>query len=157
MTDKISIKGTPRKFDQAELEQRQQGYHNVYRNTDQCCTVVRGDIPYQFLAKVIEMSEQGYTLTGRYPISFDRSLNCNMIKPEHVQATDLEAINERVKQEYIAELESERAEYRELLTTQLLQSAQLKEQRKEEDKKAKLLAEIEKEVTATFGDLVIPE
>jgi hypothetical protein len=157
MSNKIKISGTPRKFDQAELEQRQQGYHNVYRNTDQCCTVVRGDIPYLFLTKVIEMSEQGYTLTGRYPISFDRSLHCNMIKPESVQAIDIEAINERIKQEYIAELESERAEYRELLTAQLLQSAQLKEQKKEEEKQAKLLKEIEKEVSATFGELVIPE
>lgn len=158
MTNKITIKGVPRKFDQAELEQRQQGYHNVYRNTDQCCTVVRADIAYDFLAKVIEMSAQGYILTHKYPISTQyESYHAHMVKPESVQAADIVAINERVKQEYIAELESERAEYRELLTAQLLQAAALKEQKKEEEKKAKLLAEIEREVADTFGDLVIPE
>ena len=110
----ITISGTPRKFDQAELEQRQQGYHSVYRNTDQCCTMVSADIPYQFLAKLIEMSGEGYTLTNKYPITTaPMSYHAHMVKPESIQQADIEVINERVKQEYIAELQAELTEYRE--------------------------------------------
>lgn len=155
----ISIKGTPRKFDQSELEQRQQGYHHVYRNTDQNCTMVSADIPYAFLAKVIEMSAQGYTLTNKYPITTaPMSYHAHMVKPESEQLLDLEVINERVKQEYIAELQAELTEYRELLTQQLLEKAQLAEQKKADEKRAKLLAEVEKEVNGVFGEQVlVPE
>jgi hypothetical protein len=152
----ISIKGVPRKFDQSELEQQQAGFHSMYRNTDQCCTLVRGDIAYDFLTKVIEMSNEGYILTNKYPISCaPMSYHAHMIKNESSQLADLEAINQRVKQEYIAELQAELTEYRDRLTQQLLEKAVLVEQKKADDKRAKLLAEVEKEVSNVFGELVV--
>jgi hypothetical protein len=158
MIEKIKVTGTPRKFDQRELEQRQEGYRNAYLKTDQCTTVVFGDIAFGFLTKVIEMTAQGYTLSSRYPISCaPTSYYCSMIKPESVQNADFQVINERVKREYVKELEDELAAYKQLLTDQLLQAAQLKEAEKVEKAKAKLLADIQKEVDATFSDLVIPE
>ncbi|MNN84317.1 hypothetical protein D3C81_2014660 [compost metagenome] len=79
-----------------------------------------------------------------------------MKKPESVQAIDLEAIDAQVKQSYVAWLESENEDYRQRLKNQLIQAAELKEAKKLADKQAKLLADIEREVAATFTPLTIP-
>lgn len=152
----ISINGTARKFSQSELEQRQQGFHSMYKATDQCCTMVQGEIPYAFLTKVIEMSKEGFSLTNKYPVSCSPgSYHARMIKPESVQQADLEEINERVKQEYVTELQTELTEYRNLLTRQLLEKAELAEQKRIADKRAKLLADVQKEVSVVFGEYVV--
>lgn len=153
---KIAIKGMPRKFDATELKLRQEGYHRAYTQTDQCTELVRADLPHTFLAKVVEFHNKDYTLS-KYPINME-SLNytCRMIKPETLQAEDLARIDDKIKQEYIAELEAEREQYRQLLTRQLLQAAEVKETEKVERAKAKLLSEIQKEVDATFADLAVP-
>lgn len=155
----ITITGMPRKFDQAELEHRQQYYHAAYKQTDQCYEVVRGSIPFEILTNVIYHHEQGYKLTSKYPASFDQmSYSVRMEKPNDLQLVDLEAINERVKQEYIGELQKELTEYRELLTKQLLEKAERVEQQKLAAKRAKLLAEVEKEVNGVFSEqLVVPD
>lgn len=158
MTKKVTISGAPRKYDPIELSDRQAEYHAAYKHTDQCYQVVRGSIPFELLTKVIAHHEKGYKLSSKYPVNFDlMSYSIRMEKPEHLQQVDLKEIDERIKLEYIAELEAEREEYRELLTQQLLQSAEAKEKKKEEEKKAKLLLEIQKEVNDTFAPLVIPE
>lgn len=155
----ITISGMPRKFDQAELEHRQQDYHAAYKQTDQCYEVVRGSIPFEILTNVINHHEQGYKLTSKYPASFDQmSYSVRMEKPNDLQLVDLEAINERVKQEYIGELQKELTEYRELLTKQSLEKAERVEQQKLAAKRAKLLAEVEKEVNGVFSEqLVVPD
>ena len=154
---KITISGSEPKFDAQVLKELQAGYHNVYNNTDQHCTVVRDELAYNFLAKVVEMSEQGYILTSRYPVSTAvADYSAFMIKPSHIQAADLAIIDDEVKQKYIADLELERERYRQLVTPQLLQKAELAEAKKVADKQSKLLAEVQKEVNDLFGDLVIP-
>ena len=158
MTDNITIKGTAPKFDDQVLKQLQQGYHHMYRNTDQRCTVVRDKLAYSFLAKVVEMSAEGYVLTPNYPISTSPAdYSVFMVKPDHIQAADLIAIDAKVKQEYIEKLEREREDFKLKLIAQRLQAAELKEKKREDDKRAKLLADIEKEVNDMFGDLVTPE
>jgi hypothetical protein len=156
MTTKVTIHGVPRKFDQTELEQRQQGFHTMYKATDQCCTMVHGEIAFDFLTKVVKLSGEGYVLTNKYPISTaPMSYHAHMIKPESHQLAELEVINERVKQEYISELQTELEEYRLLLTQQLLEKAKLAEQKKVDDKKAKLLSEVDKEVSNVFAEYVV--
>lgn len=154
----IRITGAPRQFNQTELEQRQAGYHHVYKTTNQCCESVRDEIAFGFLNKIIELNSQGYVLSIKYPITTNpMSYHAAMIKPEHLQALDLEVINERVKQEYIAELQAEHAQYKELLERQLLEKAEKAEQKKVVDKRAKLLESIRTEVNDAYGEeLVIP-
>ena len=155
---KITITGTPRKFDANELMIRQQGFHNAYRSTDQCCEIVRGELPFLLLANVIAKHNQGYILTNRYPMSMgNASYHTHMIKPDDLQHSDIAAIDERVKADYIAELEAEREHYRQQLTQQLLQAAELKEAKRLADQKAKLLADIQDEVDSVFTDLVVPD
>lgn len=162
MTDKtnnrITIKGTAPKFDEQVLKQRQAARHNQYHLTSESYGVARGEIGFEFLANVIELANQGYELSSKYPIATDpRSYHAHMLKPEHVQQADLEALDAQVKEEYIADLELERERYRQLVTAQLLQKAELAEAKKVADKQAKLLADVQKEVNELFGNLVIPE
>ena len=158
MTDKISIKGTAPKFEEQVLKQRQAARHNQYHLTSESHVIARGQIAFEFLTNVIELVAQGYELSAKYPISCaPMSYSSYMRKPDAIQTADLEALDAQVKQDYIAWLESERESYKQQLTAQLLQVVQLNEKRKEEEKQAKLLKEIEKEVSDTFGILVIPE
>ncbi|NSX08771.1 hypothetical protein HTX81_09300 [Pseudomonas lini] len=158
MSTKISIKGFPRQFDEQELKQRQQGYHSAYKLTDQSHERVHGQIPFDFLTNVIAHHEMGYKLSSKYPASFDlMSYSIRMEKPEHLQQEDLTEIDEKIKQQYIEELRQERENYRERLTQQLLDAAEAKETKKIEDARLKRLADIEKEVTDLFGELVIPD
>ena len=153
-----SIKGAPRKFDQLELEQRQSSYSDMYKNTMECKEVLRAELPHLFLQAVIEKHDQGYVLDGKLPIKMEPlNYQAYFIKPLEQQAADIEVMLVKVKEDYIADLEREREEYKVKLTAQLLKSAELKEQKKEEEKKAKLLKEIQAEVDATFAPLSIPE
>jgi len=158
MNTKVSIKGAAPKFDEQVLKQRQAARHIVYDQTDECTALVRGEIPVQFLTNVIGHHAKGYTLSMKYPPSFGSgSYWCRMEKPDSIKIGERSALDAQVKLEYIAWLESEHERYKKLLTAQLLQAAEAKEKKKEEDKRAKLLSEIEKEVLETFGDLGIPE
>ena len=154
----ISIKGTAPKFNQNELDQRQASYRNMYKSTMECREAVRGELPHQFLLSVIEHSNKGYTLDETTPLRLE-SLNYRafMTKPDHMQVADLAAADIKIKEAYVAELEAERERYRQLVTAQLLQKAELAEQKKIDDKKAKLLAEVQKEVNELFGELIVPE
>ncbi|MDR6581635.1 hypothetical protein [Pseudomonas extremaustralis] len=157
MTDKITIKGVPPKFDHSELERRQAARHNQYNLTSESHCVARGDIALVFLKNVIKLAEQGYELSSKYPVTTDpMSYAAYMRKPEEIAKADLKELDELVKQEYIADLEREHQKYKDLLTAQLLQAAELKDKKKEEERKAKLLKEVEKEVANAFGELVIP-
>lgn len=153
---KITISGTPRNYDEAELKKRQEGYHAVYKQTDQCTELVKAELPHDFLAKVVEFCNKGYVLS-KYPINMEM-LNyfARMVKPENLQIEDLARIDGKIKQEYIAELETEREQYRQLLTQQLLQAAEAREAKKIDDAKKKRMLEIEKEVNDVFSKLELP-
>ena len=157
MTTKVTIHCVPRKFDQSELEQRQQGFHTMYKATDQCCTMVHGEIAYDFMTKLIKMSGEGFTLTNKYPVSCSpMSYHAHMIKPESVQQADLAVIARQVKVKYVKELEEEHQKYKQLLTQQLLDAAELKDQKKIADAQKKRMAEIQAEVDNVFKPLSIP-
>ena len=155
---KITMTGTAPKFDEQVLKQRQAARHHQYHETSESHGVARGTIPFEFLANVIELANQGYELSNKYPItSTPMSYSAYMRKPDAIATADLEALNEEVKQTYIADLERDREDFKLKLIAQRLEAAELKERKKEEEKQAKLLKEIEKEVNDVFGDLVIPE
>lgn len=156
--DRITISGVAPKFDEAVLKQRQAARHNQYHLTSESYAIARGSIPFEFLARVIDLANQGYELSDKRPVITDpMSYAAHMLKPEAIQQADLEVLDEQVKREYILWLESEHARYKELLTEQLLQAAEVKEKQKEEAKRAKLLESIRAEVNDAYGEeLVIP-
>lgn len=155
---KITMTGTAPTYDEQALQQRQAARRNQYYSTSESHGVARGTIPFEFLANVIELVNQGYELSNKYPImSTPMSYSAYMRKPDAIATADLEALNEEVKKTYIADLERDREDFKLKLIAQRLQAAELKERKKQEEKQAKLLADIEKEVNDVFGDLVIPE
>lgn len=159
MTDKlITISGTAPKYDEAVLKLQQAARHNQYHLTSESSEIARGTIAFEFLTNVIKLAGQGYELHDKYPVQTDpMSYQAYMRKPDSIQQVEKQALDAQVKLDYIADLEREREEYKAKLTAQLLQAAELKEQKKEEDKKAKLLKEIQAEVDATFAPLSIPK
>lgn len=158
MTDKITIKGTAPKFDEAVLKQRQAARHNQYHLTSESYEIARGTIAFEFLTNVIKLVDLGYELSNKYPVTTDpMSYQAYMRKPDAIQQVEKQALDAQVKLDYIADLEREREEYRVKLTAQLLQTHELQEAKKAADKQAKVLAEIGAEVAATFGELIVPE
>jgi hypothetical protein len=158
MTDKIAIKGSTPKFDEQELKQYQAERHAEYHSSQESHTHVFAEFLYDLINKVIELTNQGYILSKQYPItSGELKHHCFMRKPDHLMQADLAIIDAQTKQSYVAWLESERDSYKQQLTAQLIQTAQDKERKREEAKQAKLLADIQAEVDATFAPLVIPD
>lgn len=155
-TDKIVIKGSPSKFDQAELNKRQGQYRNAYQQTSKSCITVRGSHPKEFYQSIIDHAALGYMLTD-YPSS-NEPMNYSILmrKPEHLQVEDLTTIDSEIKDKYVQELQAEHDSYKEQLTKQLLQKEQLKKEKAEADAEAKLLAKVKAEVEDCYAPLVIP-
>lgn len=155
---KTKIQGAPRDFDPAELSRRQEVSTYAYNNTSQRCVVLTKPIAFQLLEAVIEKVNSGYQLASDYPIHTDPlHFSCYLIKPTEMQKEDLARICTEVKEQYITELEKERAEYKARLIQQLEEAEAAKEQKKLEAAKAKRRLEIEAEADNCFGELTIPE
>ena len=158
MSDKIVIKGTPPAWDQAEYERRVEAWVNVYRGTERSMTLVRASLEYDFLQAVIDKAQQGYTITPiKHVMHAPLDHSVFMVKPLAVQQADIDAIKIEVKAQYVEWLEKERTRYQDLLREQLTQAALAKELKAQEDKQAKQLADIEKQVSECYRPLVIPE
>lgn len=156
--DRITVKGSAPQFDEQELKEHQSARHAEYHSSQESHTHVFAEFLYDMIAKVIELTADGFTLSKQYPItSTNLQHHCFMRKPDHLIQEDLAIIDAQTKQSYVAWLESERDSYKQQLTAQLIQTAQEKERKREEAKQAKLLADIAAEVDATFAPLVIPD
>ena len=155
-TAKLVIKGAPRKFDQAELSNRQGQYRNAYQQTSKSCITIRGSHPKEFYQSIIEHAALGFTLTDYPGHNEPMSYSILMRKPEHLQEEDLITIDLEVKDAYVRELQAEHDSYKSQLTMQLLQKEQLKKEKAENDAQTKLLAKVKAEVDACYT-LVIPD
>lgn len=158
MTDKIVIKSTPAKWDQAEYDKRVDAWVNVYRQTERSMELVQAPLGHQFLQAVIDKANAGYTITPKKDVKhLPLDFSVWMVKPLEQQQADIDKIKIEVKAEYVAHLESERVRYQELLRQQLIQTQQEKEMKAQQEKEAKQLALIEKQVQECYSPLEIPE
>lgn len=158
MAEKIKISGTPPHWNQAEYDRRVEEWINVYRGTERSMTLVRASLEHDFLQAVIDKAQQGYTITSNKRVMhspLDHSVY--MVKPLAVQQVDIEEIKKDVKAEYVEWLEAERTRYQDLLREQLIQTHQDRELKALEEKQAKQMAAIEKQVSECYTPLVIPE
>lgn len=154
---RITVKGVPPKWDNAEFDARVDSWVNVYRGTTQCMVLVRSPLPHDFLELVASKVSEGYTVARNQDVTHE-ALNhsCWMIKPDNKQQKDIDDIRVRVKAEYVEFLQGEHVRYQDLLRQQLIQAAEAKEQKKIDDARNKRMSEIDKEVSNTFSLLVIP-
>ena len=158
----IKISGSAFRFDQKELDRRKAAYQNFYYSTMECRKHIRASLPHLFILSIIQHSSDGYVLDEKAPVIYESlHYRATMFKPEHVQMGDLAVVVDEIKAEYVLYLETQREKFKQLLKAQLLEADEAKEQKKLDIARAKRLAErlaeIEKEVSDTFGDLIIPD
>jgi len=154
---KITIQGTAPKYDPNQLTQLVAEAKHKYSNSPKNCIVVRSDIDREFLQMVADKLNQGYALSP-YPLNlWPINFNCHLIKSQTHQDSDLAQLEVDVKAEYVEFLEAEHVRYKDLLLAQLLQAEELKAAKRAEQAQAKLLAELQAQVAATFTPLQIPE
>lgn len=155
--EKITIKGVPPQYDPSRLEELVTAAKQHYKNSTQCCIVVRSEIGKEFLQLVADKLNQGYSLSP-FPLNLGPiNFNCHLIKSQTHQDSDLAQLEVETKAEYVEFLEAERVRYKELLLAQLLQGEELKTLKEAEAAKEKLLTKLQKEVDATFLPLQVPE
>lgn len=155
---KTVIAGVPRDFDQAVLDARIQQWSTMYGQTSHSCEQVRGESSRAFLQSVADKLALGFTLDNGLPISFEYPVFVAWVtKPQAEQEADLVIQAEKLKSEYITELEQERQQYRTLLIQQLKEKDDLKEAQAAEKAAAKRLSEYERLASDCFKELVIPD
>ncbi|MDD2131602.1 hypothetical protein NP856_20850 [Pseudomonas sp. 17391] len=157
MTEKIKIVGTPARWNDDEFDNRLEDQVKLYRLTVASMELARAPLPHDFLELVAAKVADGYTISRKHAVTHEALHHaCYMIKPPAMQQEDIAVIRARVKEEYIAHLESERARYQDLLRQQLVQKQEEKERKAAETAKAKQLAQIEAEVQGCYSPLEIP-
>ncbi|MEE1903513.1 hypothetical protein V0R39_14880 [Pseudomonas inefficax] len=158
MTDKIKIVGAPPKWSDEEFNRRVDAWVNVYRQTEESMERVQASLGHDFLQKVIDKANEGYTISPTKRIMHaPLDYSVFMIKPLEKQQVDIDRIKAEQKQKYIVHLEAERTRYQDLLRQQLIQANEEKEMKAAEQAKAKQMAKIEAEVQACYTPLNIPE
>ena len=156
-TDKIVIKGVPAKFDPSELKRRQQQSQWAYQQTSQCCEMIRGAIPQQFLQAVSDKMAAGYTLS-KYPITMDPiNYSALLVKPPAMQEADLTVINNDVRDAYRAELQASHEGYKQRLYAQLVEAEEAKQAAKAKAVKDKVYADLRKQADDCYTPLDFPE
>ncbi|MCY1440188.1 hypothetical protein D9M71_564530 [compost metagenome] len=157
MTDKIKITGVPPKWDDEEFNRRVDAWVNVYRQTERSMELVQAPFGHEFLQRVIDKANAGYTVTSKKDVKhLPLDYSVWMVKPLDQQQADIDKIKKDVKAEYVAHLESERARYQEQLRQQLIRAQEEKDRQAAEQAKAKQMAKIEAEVQACYTPLNIP-
>ncbi|ROO08074.1 hypothetical protein BK673_16165 [Pseudomonas fluorescens] len=156
--EKIKIQGVPPAWDDSEYLRRLDMEIHMYRNTTACLQMVRAPLEFQFLNLVIEYGKSGYTINTNQRISHDmHNHTAWMNKPDAEQAADIEALRDKVKDEYTLFLQAEHQRYQGLLREQLLQADEEKQRLQREKEEAKKIEAINKQVEQCYSPLVIPD
>lgn len=156
-TTRTVIKGAPRQFDMTELQQRQQHNRATYKASHSSYERVSTPIAKDFLQLVADKLNSGYELSP-FPINWTSGdYNTLLLKTAAEQESDMLTLDALARADYIAELEEEHEHYKQLLTQQLLEAEQIKQDKKAAAEKAKLLATIKSEVDSCYTPLSIPK
>lgn len=151
------IQGAPRQFDMAELHQRQQDSRAIYKASHSSYERASAPIAKDFLQLIADKLNTGSTLSP-FPINWtDGDYNTLLLKTAKEQESDMATLDILARADYIEELEKEHEWYKQLLTQQLLEAEQVKQDKKAAAEKAKLLAAIKTEVDSCYTPLTIPK
>lgn len=155
--DKITIKGTPRQFCPDELQVKQQKATKAYLETSQSLHRLYANNHGDFFNQYAELILLGYRpAVERLPDLEPSSYTAYLHKPASVLDAEVLKLEQKIKQEYISELELERSEFEAKLVAQMLAADKAKEQKALETKKAKKLEEFKALAAKTYSPLTIP-
>lgn len=161
MSNKVSkttISGSAPQWSDEQFNHRLRVRLHAYDNTSECTETVSRPLEHEWLQLVTEKVNEGWTLDRRWPITHaELRHSVQMRKPQSVQDVEKEVIKAQVKADYVAHLQASLAEYKAQLAQQLLEAAEAKERKKEEDAASKRLLAAQKEADDCFGKLDIPD
>lgn len=145
----------PRHFSQEELDALIVKAKEQYQNSLQACHKLNKPLFVLFCEELIKLHNEGYTLHQTLPASSGPgSYSAFLIKPEALQAADLEQIKIEVKEKFLSDIENHNKFQVELLAKQLFEAEQAKELKKQEEKEAKQRAQAAAEAQEYFNSLI---
>lgn len=155
---KITIHGTPRQFSADELLAKQQQAARAYLETSQSLHRLYANNHGSFFNDYAELILEGYKpALERLPDLQPNSYTIYLRKPQSLLDSEVLALEQKVRQEYISELEREHKEFEAKLVAQMVAADQAKEAKALEAKKAKKLAEYKIIAANTYTPLQLPE
>lgn len=156
--EKTTIKGTPRQFNQEELDARIASAEQLFLKSQQSKHRLQRDLPQKLLLDYESLINQGYSLATDFPLDLHMPpYVVHLNKPEHLLTEDLEAVKKETKQRYVEELEAEHQHYQSLLLQQLLEAEEEKQRAKQEAEREKLVEKFKQQAAATYTPLSIPD
>lgn len=145
----------PRHFSQEELDTLIVKAEEQYRNSLQACYRLNKPLFPLFLEEAIRLVGEGYSLHSTLPASCGPgSYNTWLIKPEALQAADLEQIRLEVKEKYEQSIDAHNKANTELLASQLYEAEKKKAEEAERKRDEKAKAKALDEAQTYFNNLI---
>lgn len=158
MTNTKQHLGRPMIFSQEELDTLIVKAEEQYRNSLQACHRLNKPLFPLFLEELIRLHSEGYSLHPTLPSSTGPgSYNCFLIKPEALQAADLEQIKIEVKEKFLFDIENHNKANTELLASQLYEAEKKKAEEAERKRDEKAKAKALEEAQTYFNNLINKE
>ena len=152
-----SISGVPSQFNQQELDARQQQQVNAFLKTSQSSYRLQAHLPHDFLNEYARLSALGYTLTDFPVIMSPANYSALLHQPQALLEPLIAEIRAKVKADYVAELEAEHLQYKQLLIEQLKAADLAKAEKAKAQEEAKAQAKYEKLANDCYTPLEIPK
>lgn len=152
MTTKQHVQ-QPRQLDKGELDARIEKAIERYKGSHAACQHVDEPILIRYTEKVIELISQGYTLHPSLPCNAAGGFRSYMLKPESLQAQEIEKLKAEVEAKYKSEIEAFNAEQESILAEQLYQAQVAKERKAAEEKERKAREAAKKEAADYFASI----
>lgn len=150
--------GRPMIFSQEELDTLIVKAEEQYRNSLQACHKLNKPLFVLFCEELIKLHSEGYTLHQTLPASSGPgSYSAFLIKPEALQAADLEQIRLEVKEKFLSDIENHNSEQKNLLASQLYAQEVKKLEEAERKRNEKLKAQAAAEAEQYFNSLIHKE
>ncbi|WP_312341184.1 hypothetical protein [Stutzerimonas nitrititolerans] len=143
----------PMIFSPEVLAERQAKAIERYKGSHAACHQIDEPILIRYTEKVLELAEQGYTLHPSLPCNAVGGFRSYMLKPESLQAQEIEQLKAEVEAKYKSEIAEANARNEELLAQQLYEAEKRKQEEAERKKDEKLREQARKEAADYFASI----
>ena len=148
-----TISGMPRKFDEGELQARQDRAVTGYLNSPLSKHQLQSTVMIDFLKKLEELQNDGFRIDFNGFMTATPVMSAYLHKPESVLSPELDKIRSEIKDQYFSELKAELESYKSALIQQRMEETKEKERRTQLEKDRKLLQQFQNEANEVFGNL----
>ena len=156
MSNKLStttISGMPRKFNDDELQARQDRAVSGYLNSPVSKYQLQSTVMIDFLKKLEDLQNDGFRIDFNGFMTTTPVMSAYLHKPESALSPELDKIRDEVKEQYVSELKAELESYKSALIQQRMEETKEKEHRAQVEKDRKLRQQFEAEANEVFGTL----